>query len=148
MITPVDIDNKTFKKAKLGGYDINDVETFLVEVMKDFEKLYKENTELKDKVSTMQESISYYKSLEDGVNRTIENAQNTVDELRKAAEKEIALMKKEAKLDCQKELEQIKEEILKKHVELEETKKQISIYKIKEKSVLEAQLKILNEMDE
>ena len=148
MITPIDIDNKTFKKAKFGGYDINDVETFLVEVMKDYEKLYKENTELKDKVSTLQESISYYKSLEDGVSKTIENAQTAADELKKAAEKEIAMIKKEAKIDTQKELDNIKEEIVKKQVELEETKKQIKIYKIKEKSMLEAQLKILNEMDE
>ena len=148
MITPIDIDNKTFKKSKFRGYDINDVETFLVEVMKDYEKLYKENTELKDKVSTMQESISYYKSLEDGVNKTIENAQTTADELKKAAEKEIAMIKKESKIEVQKELDNIKEEILKKQVELEETKKQIKIYKIKEKAMLEAQLKILNEMDE
>lgn len=148
MITPIDIDNKTFKKTKFGGYDINDVETFLVEVMKDFEKLYKENTELKDKVSTLQESVSYYKSLEDGVNKTIENAQTAADELKKAAEREIAMIKKEAKIDTQKELENIKEEIIKKQVELEETKKQIKIYKIKERSILEAQLKILNEMDE
>ena len=148
MITPIDIDNKTFKKTKFGGYDINDVETFLVEVMKDFEKLYKENTELKDKVSTLQESVSYYKSLEDGVNKTIVNAQTAADELKKAAEREIAMIKKEAKIDTQKELENIKEEIIKKQVELEETKKQIKIYKIKERSILEAQLKILNEMDE
>ena len=105
-------------------------------------------TELKDKVSTMQESISYYKSLEDGVNKTIENAQTTADELKKAAEKEIAMIKKESKIEVQKELDNIKEEILKKQVELEETKKQIKIYKIKEKAMLEAQLKILNEMDE
>ena len=41
MLTPLDIDNKTFKKTKLGGYDINDVEDFLITVMDDYEKLYK-----------------------------------------------------------------------------------------------------------
>ena len=40
MLTPIDIDNKTFKKAKIGGYDINDVEDFLVKVMEDYETLY------------------------------------------------------------------------------------------------------------
>ena len=40
MLTPIDIDNKVFKKAKLGGYDIKDVEDFLVLVMNDYEKLY------------------------------------------------------------------------------------------------------------
>lgn len=147
MLTPVDIDNKTFKKTKFGGYDINDVETFLVDVMNSFEKLYKENTELKDKVTVMQETVSYYKSLEDGVSKTIENAQIAADELKKAAEKEIEVAKKEAKLEAKKEVEEIKEEIVKKQVELEEVKKQIQIYKIKVTSMLEAQLKILKDED-
>ena len=42
MLTPIDIDNKVFKKAKIGGYDIKDVEDFLVLVMSDYEKLYRE----------------------------------------------------------------------------------------------------------
>lgn len=147
MLTPIDIDNKTFKKSKFGGYDINDVETFLIEVMKSYENLYKENSELKDKVSNMQESISYYKSLEDGVSKTIENAQIAADEIKKAAEKEVELIKKEAKLDAKKEVEEIKAEIIKKQVELEEVKKQIQIYKIKVTSMIEAQLKILKEED-
>lgn len=147
MLTPVDIDNKTFKKIKFGGYDINDVETFLVDVMNSFEKMYKENSELKDKISVMQETVSYYKSLEDGVSKTIENAQVAADELKKAAEKEVEIIKKEAKLEAKKEVEEIKEEIVKKQVELEEVKKQIQIYKIKVTSMLEAQLKILKEED-
>ena len=36
MLTPVDIDNKTFKKTKIGGYDIADVEDFLVKVYSPF----------------------------------------------------------------------------------------------------------------
>jgi len=147
MLTPVDIDNKTFKKTKFGGYDINDVETFLVDVMNSFEKLYKENGELKDKIVVMEETVSYYKSLEEGVSKTIENAQIAADELRKAAEKEIEVSKKEAKLEAKKEVEDIKEEIVKKQVELEEVKKQIQIYKIKVTSMLEAQLKILKDED-
>ena len=67
MLTPLDIDNKSFKKTKLGGYDINDVEDFLVQVMEDYEFLYKQNSELKDKVNTMQESVKYYKSIEEGI---------------------------------------------------------------------------------
>jgi cell division initiation protein len=145
MLTPIDIDNKTFKKSKFGGYNINDVETFLVEVMNDYEILYKSNAELKDKVSAMQESLSYYKSLEEGVNRSVENAYSEADELKKSAEKEAEIIKKEAKIYATQEKEEIKSEILKKQVELEEIKKQMQIYKIKEKSMLEAQLKILEE---
>ena len=147
MLTPVDIDNKTFKKVKFGGYDINDVEEFLVEVMNSYETLYKENSELKDKITIMQESVSYYKSLEDGVSKTIENAQTAADEIRKASEREADVIKKEARLEAEKEIEEIKEEIVKKQIELEEAKKQIQIYKIKVRSMLEAQLKIIDDED-
>ena len=147
MLTPVDIDNKTFKKVKFGGYEINDVEEFLVDVMNSYETIYKENSELKDKITIMEESVSYYKSLEDGVSKTIENAQTAADEIRKASEREAEVIKKEARLEAEKEIEKIKEEITKKQIELEEAKKQIQIYKIKVKSMLEAQLKIIEDED-
>ena len=54
MLTPIDIDNKVFKKAKLGGYDIKDVEDFLVLVMSDYEKLYRENSDLRGQVNVLQ----------------------------------------------------------------------------------------------
>lgn len=145
MLTPIDIDNKKFKKAKIGGYDINDVEDFLVELMNDYEKLYKENSELKDKVGTLQESITYYKSLEEGKNKSVEAAHNEAEEVKKNAVIEAGFIKKEATMEAQKELENIKVEVMKKQVELEEAKKQMKIYKIKAKAMLDAQIKILED---
>ena len=123
MLTPIDIDNKTFKKAKIGGYDINDVEDFLVKVMEDYETLYKENAELKDKTSAMQESVSYYKSLEEGVNKSIENAYSEADKLKQEAEQQAELIKKEAELNAKQNLEELKVEILKKEAETKEESK-------------------------
>ena len=59
MIKPADIENKVFKKVKLGGYDINDVEEFLEKVIVDYENVCKENTELNDKCENLQESVKY-----------------------------------------------------------------------------------------
>ena len=47
MITPVDLENKEFKKG-FRGYDIDEVETFLTELSKDYAKIYRENASLKD----------------------------------------------------------------------------------------------------
>lgn len=147
MLTPIDIDNKTFKKARFGGYNVNDVETFLVEVMNDYETLYKENSELKDKMSAMQESVAYYKALEDGVNRSVESAHSVANELKENAIKEADKIKEDACVTANKELEDINSNILKKQEELEDIKKQIQIYKIKEKALLEAQIKILDDYE-
>ena len=145
MLTPLDIDNKTFKKTKLGGYDINDVEDFLVKVMDDYEVLYKENAELKDRVNNMQESVKYYKSIEEGINKTIENAQSQADNIKEVAMREAENMRKEAELESRNELENLKQQIIKAEGELEEKRKQMQIYKIRVSSMLQAQLNIINE---
>ena len=145
MLTPLDIDNKTFKKTKLGGYDINDVEDFLVKVMDDYEVLYKENAELKDRVNNMQESVKYYKSMEEGINKTIENAQSQADNIKEVAMREAENMRKDAELESRNELENLKQQIIKAEGELEEKRKQMQIYKIRVSSMLQAQLNIINE---
>lgn len=145
MLTPLDIDNKTFKKSKLGGYDINDVEEFLVKVMDDYEILYKENAQLRDKTMAMQESVSYYKSIEDGVNKTIENAHETADSIKLAAQKEADAIIQKAQMESKGKLDELKLQIARTEAELEEKKKQMQIYNIRVSSMLEAQLKILNE---
>ena len=147
MLTPVDIDNKTFKKTKIGGYDIADVEDFLVKVMEDYEFLYKENSELKEKLYNIENSVSYYKSIEDGINKTVENAQSSADDIKAAAQKEAERIKQQAEADARNSLESLKMEIAKKEFELEENNIQMQIYRIKVSSMLEAQLKILNDDD-
>lgn len=145
MLTPIDIENRVFKKSKLKGYDINDVESFLEIVINDYESLYKENTELKDRINTMQDSISYYKSVEDGINKTIENAQSTAENIKEVAVREADSMKREAEIKVKEELDKIKQEISNQEALLVEKKKQMQIYKVKISSMLEAQLKILND---
>jgi len=61
MITPLDIQNKEFRRS-IRGYNEAEVDEFLDEVMKDFEKLYKENMELKDKILVLNEQIDRYNS--------------------------------------------------------------------------------------
>ena len=145
MLTPIDIDNKVFKKAKLGGYDIKDVEDFLVLVMNDYEKLYRENNELRGQVQTLQQSVDHYSSLEAGIDKTVENAQTEADSIKLAAEKQAETIKSSAELDAKQRLEDLQRQIIKAEVDIETKKNQMRIYKIKVQSMLEAQLKILNE---
>ena len=42
MITPLDIENKEFKKG-LRGYNENEVDSYLDEIKKEYENLYREN---------------------------------------------------------------------------------------------------------
>jgi cell division initiation protein len=145
MIMPIDIENKVFKKSKLGGYEIKDVEDFLEQLIVDYENLYKENSNLKEKLIKADEAIEYYNSLEQGVTQTIENSQRAAEEIKEKAAIEAAEIKSNAKNESSFTLEEVKLEIKSKEIELEQLKKQMQIYKIKVSSMLEAQLKILNE---
>jgi len=145
MIMPIDIENKIFKKSKLGGYEIKDVESFLELLIVDYENLYKENNELKEKLIIAEESIKYYNSLEQGVTQTIENSQKAADEIKEQASLEADEIKKNARYESSFTLEEIKLDIRAKQIELEQIKQQMQIYKIKVSSMLEAQLKIIKE---
>lgn len=156
MLTPADIENKVFKKVKFNGYDINDVEDYLEKIIVDYEKLFKENLEMKDKVDNLQESVAYYKSIEIGIDQTVGNAQieadsikeeatNMADKIKKDAMKEVEEYKKSQEEKFSENLDEVKKQIMAKEVELEKLKKQMQIYKVKTVAMLEAQIKILKE---
>ncbi len=84
MLTPVDIETVEFKKATF-GYSREDVDTFLDRVIVEFEKLYKDNAKLQDKISAMEDALKYYKGLEDTIKDSIVTAEKNAEESKKNA---------------------------------------------------------------
>ncbi len=144
MITPLDIQNKQFKRA-FRGYKEGEVDEFLDEIIIDYEKIYKENIELKDKILMLNEQIKYYKNLEDTLKDTLVVAQNTADEVTLAARQkgenivnDAELMAKKIIADANDEVRNIKEEYL-------YLQKEIFIFKTRYKSFIESQLISIDE---
>ena len=50
MITPLDIENKKFSKQMMNGYNVDEVDEFLDQIMQDYETNYKELASMKTKV--------------------------------------------------------------------------------------------------
>jgi len=145
MLTPADVENRVFKKAKIGGYDINDVEDFLEKLIVDYEAVFKEVTELKDKCENLQESVKYYKSLEQGIEQSINNAKDEAEKIKARALDESQEIRDRKEKEYKTRIAELDLEVKKKEYDLEEIKKEMQIYKIKVKSMLEAQMKILDE---
>ena len=59
MITPLEIENKKFSKQMMNGYSVEEVDEFLDELTVDYEKAYKESTELKNKVEELENYRRY-----------------------------------------------------------------------------------------
>ena len=64
MLTPMDIHNKEFGKS-IRGFDCDEVNEFLNEVVQAYEILYRENREMTDKVEQMEKRLNQYESTEE-----------------------------------------------------------------------------------
>lgn len=101
MLTPLDIHNKEFKRA-FRGYDEEEVDEFLDLVIADYEKLYKENMELKEKLSRGEDQAQWkeLKELENTLKKALVMAQQTADQIKANAEKEAKMIKQEAEAEA------------------------------------------------
>ena len=84
MLTPLDIQKQEFG-VKMRGYNADEVDDFLDLVGADYEKLYRENKELKDKMIVLNKSIEEYKNIENSLRNALLYAQNTAEDVKKNA---------------------------------------------------------------
>lgn len=147
MLTPLDIQNKEFKKA-LRGYKEDEVDEFLDEIMLNYEKMFKENSELKEKVQIAQQQVEQYKNLEETLKNTLVIAQNTAEEVKSNASKKYQLIIEEAELKSREIIENAKKDVENVEREYEDIKRQMEIFKTRYKTLLKSQLETLIITDE
>lgn len=145
MITPVDIQNKEFSR-KMSGYDRVAVDEFMVDIAEDYEKLYRENIDLKDKVANINESLRKYIAMEDAMQNTLKFAQNTADDVKKSATEKAENLVKEAELKAKELVSAAQAEVLEHERKLAELKNEIQIYKTKFDSLVASQKALLDDM--
>lgn len=134
MLTPIDIQKKDFE-VKFRGYDCGDVDVFLDMVLKDYEKLYKENIEMKDKISVLTESVDNYRAMEKTLRDSIILAQKTSEEIRKNASEQADSIIKEAKLKAEELRVEAQSSIAKTQGALEALKTETEAYKTQIRSL-------------
>ncbi len=96
-LTPLDIRHKEFKRG-MRGYADTEVDEFLDETADEFERLFKENIDLTERLETLEEKIGQYKTLEDTLQKTLISAQRSADELKTNATKEAQIILQDAEL--------------------------------------------------
>ena len=80
MLTPVDIHNKEFTTS-FRGFNKEDVDDFLDQVVNDYETLYRENRQLKKEIELNKKQLDQYHQLEKNLQDTLLVAQRTADEV-------------------------------------------------------------------
>ncbi len=148
MLTPLDIENKRFSRKKVNGYNVFEVDDFLDEVTNDYEKIYKENTSLKDKIDELNNSLVQYKTIENTLQNTLLMAQTTAEDVKNIAKQQAEQIVADAQINAKKQVEILETEIKDKRKELEEIQRQFDIYKAKMESLLISQLELLKDVND
>ena len=147
MLTPLDIENKKFSKQMMSGYSVDEVDEFLDEITADYEKLYKESAEAKNKIEDMQEDMAKYKNIENILNNTLIMAQTAADDVKNLAKQQAEAILNEAQANAKQAVAELEQDIVMKQKELEELQKQFDVYKAKMESLLISQLELLKDVN-
>lgn len=138
-LTPMEIHNRDFPKS-FRGYNEDQVDQFLDEIVEDFERLYKENQELKEKLGLLGDQLNQYKTIENTLKETLVTAQKAADEVVAAAQKKAELIIDEAEGQARKIIENANNDVIRIKRESDELKKDYKIFKNRFKTFLEMQL--------
>lgn len=145
MLKPVDIQNQEFEK-KLKGYDCDAVDDFLDIVIQDYDTLCKENMALREKIELLTETVDRYKDIEETMQRSLEVAQQSAQDIKNNANMEAEAIVNRAKLDATRLSRQIDEEHIKKHQEMLKVKQEVETYRARIKTVCENLIKAIDEV--
>lgn len=142
-LTPMEIHNKEFSRA-FRGYNEEEVDEFLDKIVVDYEKLYKENLDLKDRVAMLGDQVRHYKAIEGTLKETLITAQKAADDVTENARKKGELIIQEAENQAKEIIANAHKEVMNIYKELEERKKQLQIFKTQFRSFLETQLELIS----
>ena len=159
MITPLDIENKKFNKQMMNGYNVDEVDEFLDEVMEDYEANYKELAVLRPKVDELNAALEHYKNIENTLQNTLVMAQSTSEEVKNVAKqqadqivgdahREADEIIRNAKENALRAVDELEQQIRMKEKQYNDVRKQFDIYKAKMESLLISQSELIREMNQ
>ena len=145
-LTPMDINNKEFKKG-LRGYNADEVDEFLDQVVENYEELYKENANLKEKLTNSNEKVEYYAKIETTIQNTLLLAQNAAEQAKNSAKKEAELMVKNANETAHKLMDKAHNDVIQINDEYEKVKQEFIKFRAKYRNFMNTQLETFDDLE-
>lgn len=145
-LTPLDINNKEFSKG-FRGYNEDEVNEFLDQIMKDYEILQKEKKELEIQLKSSSERVGHFTTIEGTLHKSIIVAQEAAEEVRRNSQKEAKLIVKEAEKNADRIVNEALTKARRIAIEIEDLKKQSKVFRNRFKMLVEAQLDLINTDD-
>ncbi len=147
MITAQDIREKTFEKARMGGYDMASVDDFLETLADEVAAAQKENAVLKSKMKVLVDKIEEYRANEEALNMAILSAQKLAVQIESEARQRASATVAEAEAKAKAVIGSIDEERISCEQRLAEAKEAKSSFIAEAKAMIQAQLDKLSAID-
>ena len=147
MITAQDIREKTFEKARMGGYDMASVDDFLETLADEVAAAQKENAVLKSKMKVLVDKIEEYRANEEALNMAILSAQKLAVQIEAEARQRASATVAEAEAKAKAVIGSIDEERISCEQRLAEAKEAKSSFIAEAKAMIQAQLDKLSAID-
>lgn len=129
------------------GYDISEVNRFVDIVIRKLELLNNENIELKRQVESLNSKIESNGNIDEKLSRAILAAEEAADKMKKLAKAESTMILEDAKRNANAIIHEALVEAEKTQIEADLLRKNITVYKNRVKSLLQAQLEIADDLD-
>ena len=145
-LSPLDIHNKEFA-SKFRGYNEDEVNEFLEQIMKDYENVLAENKTLQASLQQSTEQVSHFNTIEQTLQKSILIAQEAAEDVRRNSMKESKLIIKEAEKNADRIVNEALSRARRISVEIEDLKKQSKVFRARFKMLIEAQLDLIQSDD-
>jgi len=145
-LTPMDISNKEFKRG-FRGYNVEEVDEFMNEIIENYEEVYKENSRLKENLLKINEKLEHYVKIENTIQNTLLLAQNAAEQARESSQKESELMIRNANDTAKKILDKAHNDVIAINDEYETVKQEFIKFRAKFRNFMNAQTETFDELE-
>jgi len=144
-LTPLDIHHKEFGHS-LRGYNEEQVDAFLDEVADEFERLFKENIDLSERLDVAGERVRTYQAMEATLQNTMVAATRSAEEIQAKARAEAEMTVRDAELKAKEIIHNALQQKQKVANELIRIKQAEEEFRGRYKSLLESQMRSVTEI--
>ena len=141
-ITPLDIRKQEFRKA-MRGLDSEEVYAFLSTVAEEYEAALSDNKALRERVLELDDKVQEYRNLERTLRDTLLTAERVTADAKENARREADLIIKEAQIEAEKILRDIKTHAMNLRQEVQELRRERDNYLTRMKMLAESYLKFI-----
>jgi cell division initiation protein len=145
-LTPLDIRKQEFRKA-MRGLDAEEVYAFLSTVGDEYEAILNDNKAFRERLLELDDKVQEYRSMEKNLRDTLLTAERVTVEAKDSARREANLIIKEAQIEAEKALRDIKSQAMKLRQEVSQLRSQRESYLGRMKVIAESLLKFIESVE-